>query len=181
MRALTDAARLETLMRALGAEADAETRVYFTGGATAVLFGWRSSTIDVDLKIVPDRDRLYRALPALKERLQINLELAAPDDFIAVRDGWEERSPFIRREGRVSFHHFDLYAQALAKVERGHSQDLVDVKEMLERNLIASAKAVEYFEVIEPKLYRYPAVDAATFRKAVIEMFGVSGSRGPGH
>jgi hypothetical protein len=171
MRGLTDAVRLETLMRELGAEADGETRVYFTGGATAVLFGWRASTIDVDLKIVPDRDRLYRALPALKERLQINLELAAPDDFIAVRDGWEDRSPFIRREGRVSFHHFDLYAQALAKVERGHRQDLADVEAMLARGLIGREKAVEYFEAIEPKLYRYPAVDAASFRRAVMEVF----------
>jgi uncharacterized nucleotidyltransferase DUF6036 len=171
MRALTDAARLATLMRALGEEADAETRIYFTGGATAVLFGWRATTIDVDLKIVPDRDRLYRALPALKERLQINLELAAPDDFIAVRDGWEDRSPFIRREGRVAFHHFDLYAQALAKVERGHSQDLLDVKEMLSRGLITREKAVEDFVAIEPKLYRYPAVDAASFRSAVMDIF----------
>lgn len=177
-RALADEARIERLMKALGAEADAEARVYFTGGATAVLLGWRASTIDVDLKIVPDRDRLYRALPVLKERLEINLELAAPDDFIPVREGWEDRSPFIRREGRVSFHHFDLYAQALAKIERGHSQDLADVSEMLARSLVDREKAVEYYEAIEPKLYRYPASDAPTFRRAVLEFFGRQESRG---
>jgi hypothetical protein len=177
MRALADAARVERLMRALGAEADGETRVYFTGGATAVLLGWRASTIDVDLKIVPDRDRLYRALPVLKEQLEINLELAAPDDFIPVRDGWEDRSPFIRREGRISFHHFDLYAQALAKVERGHSQDLADVSEMLRRTLIDRENAVAYFDAIEPKLYRYPAIDAPSFRRAVVDTFGPGASR----
>jgi hypothetical protein len=37
-------------------QTDGDTRIYFTGGATAVLYGWRASTIDVDLKIVPDRD-----------------------------------------------------------------------------------------------------------------------------
>jgi hypothetical protein len=129
MRALVDAARLDRLMRALGAAADADARVYFTGGATAVLFGWRGSTVDVDLKIVPDRDQLYRALPELKEQLAMNLELAAPDDFVPVKEGWEDRSPFIRRERRLSFHHFDLYAQALAKAERGHRQDVADIQD----------------------------------------------------
>ena len=92
MRALVDAPRVERLMRALGQAAEADTRVYFTGGVTAVLFGWRPSTIDVDLKIVPDHDRLYRALPELKEQLAMNLELAAPDDFIPVKAGWLEES-----------------------------------------------------------------------------------------
>ncbi len=174
MRALVDAPKIVRLMRALGAAADADARVYLTGGATAVLFGWRPSTIDVDLKIVPDRDQLYRALPELKERLAINLELAAPDDFIPVKEGWEDRSPYIQREGRVSFHHFDLYAQALSKIERGHQQDLADVDEMLARGLVDRRQAVAYFEAIEPKLYRYPAIDAPTFRQGVFRIFGTA-------
>jgi hypothetical protein len=88
------------------------------------------------VKFVPDDDALLRAIPALKESLHINVELAAPIDFIPVRDGWEERSPFITREGPLSFHHFDLVAQALAKVERGHVQDREDVLEMLRRGLV---------------------------------------------
>ncbi|MEO5589276.1 MAG: hypothetical protein ABIS03_06800 [Gemmatimonadaceae bacterium] len=40
---------------------------------------WRDSTIDIDLKMVPERDALFRALPELKERLEMNIELAAPD------------------------------------------------------------------------------------------------------
>ncbi len=65
MRALADADRIRRFMRELGAEARAETRVYFTGGATAVLEGWRDSTIDVDVRIEPDRDALLRAIPRL--------------------------------------------------------------------------------------------------------------------
>ena len=61
-------------MRALGEEADADARIYMTGGATAVLHGWRSSTIDIDIKIVPDADPVFRAIPVLKERLQINVD-----------------------------------------------------------------------------------------------------------
>ena len=49
MRQVADASRIWNFMRALGAEADEEARLYFTGGATAVLFGWRRSTIDVDI------------------------------------------------------------------------------------------------------------------------------------
>jgi hypothetical protein len=73
--------------------------VYFTGGATAVLYGWRTSTLDLDVKFVPERDELFRAIPALKERLRLNIELASPADFIPVRADWEMRSPFIAREG----------------------------------------------------------------------------------
>jgi hypothetical protein len=56
-------------MRRLGRVARRPARVYLTGGATAVLEGWRASTIDVDLKLVPDDDELLRAIVDLKERL----------------------------------------------------------------------------------------------------------------
>jgi hypothetical protein len=151
-------------MRALGAEARAETRVYLTGGATAVLYGWRASTLDVDIKIVPERDELFRAIAALKERLRLNVELASPADFIPVRPDWQERSPFIAREGRASFHHFDLCAQALSKIERGHAQDLEDVRLMLHAGLVDRAELARYFQRIEPELFRYPALDPASFK-----------------
>jgi len=69
MRELADEAHIERFMRALGRVASAEGRVYLTGGATAVLHGWRSNTIDVDIKLVPDRDDLMREIPRLKEEL----------------------------------------------------------------------------------------------------------------
>ncbi len=43
-------------MRSLGAEAREAGRVYLTGGASAVLRGWREGTVDVDIKIVPEND-----------------------------------------------------------------------------------------------------------------------------
>ena len=169
MRELTDAQRLRAFMQALGAEADRDTRVYFTGGATAVLLGWRQTTIDADIALVPESDRLLRALPRLKESLRMNVELASPAHFIPELPGWAERSPFIAREGRVSFHHYDLYSQALSKIERGHAQDRQDVAEMLQRGLVEPVRMRELFAAIEPKLYRYPAIDPASFRRAVEE------------
>jgi hypothetical protein len=167
MRQPADLSRIKRFMRALGDAARRETRVYFTGGATAVLHGWRDSTIDVDIKIVPDRDELLRAVPELKEQLQLNVELAAPVDFIPVHPDWEARSPLIAREGLVSFHHFDLYAQALSKIEREHVQDIGDVERMLAEGLIDRDRLAAYFEQIEPELYRYPALDPVTFRERV--------------
>lgn len=158
-------------MAALAEAADAEADIYFTGGATAVLLGWRGSTIDVDLKIVPEHDALFRAIPRLKEELRINVELASPGDFIPLPPGWEERRRFIDRIGLVTYYHFDLYAQALAKLERSHAQDVADVREMVGRGLIEPARALELFHAIEPRLYRYPGIDPASFRAAVEEAF----------
>ena len=173
MRALADADRVRRFMRALGEAADAPAHVYLTGGATAVLLGWRQSTIDVDIRIEPDRDAIFRAIARLKDELQINVELASPADFIPVKEGWEDRSPFVASEGPLTFHHFDLYAQALAKTSRGHAQDVADVREMIRRGLVDPSKALEYFDGIEPRLYRYPALDPAAFRTAVERAFMV--------
>ncbi|MBI5243502.1 MAG: hypothetical protein HY922_07430 [Elusimicrobia bacterium] len=174
MRRIADAARIRAFMSALAGAAEEEARIYFTGGATAVLMGWRGTTIDVDIKVVPERDALLREIPKLKDSLRINVELASPDLFIPALDGWEERSPFIAREGRLSFHHYDLYAQALAKLERGHQQDLEDARQMLSRGLIEPGALMRRYESIEPRLYRYPAVDPAAFRRSVEEFL-----RGP--
>ena len=167
MRQLTDRARMGQLMCALGAGASEPARVYFTGGATAVLIGWRKTTIDVDLRIFPESDQLLRAIPSLKEELQMNIELACPADFIPEIAGWENRSVYVTSEGRLVFYHYDFYAQALAKIERGHVQDIEDVHAMLKRALIDPQKLERYFDEIEPLLYRYPAVHPPSFRQAV--------------
>ena len=103
VRALADDGRIRAFMDALGRVSHDDVRVYFTGGATAVLHGWRGSTIDVDVRLVPEDDRLYRELPRLKESLRINIELASPSDFIPEVPGWQDRSLFIERRGHVDF------------------------------------------------------------------------------
>jgi hypothetical protein len=171
MRKLADSTRIERFMRELGRAVDVEGRVYLTGGATAVLYGWRATTIDVDIKLIPDRDEILREIPRIKEELELNVELAAPSDFIPLPKGWEDRSPLIGREGKLSFHHFDPVAQALSKAERGHSQDIDDIREMIANGLVNPAKALSQFEAIEPDLYRFPSIDPASFREAVEDLF----------
>ena len=154
-------------MRALGNAAGSDSDCYLTGGATAVLLGWRSTTLDVDIKLDPEQDEVLRALPTIKDELAVNVELASPADFIPLPRGWRERSLFIAREGRLSFKHFDFYSQALAKLERGHAQDMDDVRAMFARGLLEAEQLRTCFAEIEPDLYRFPAVDAADFRASV--------------
>lgn len=167
MRPLADAGRVERFMDALGRVSRSPVRIYLTGGATAVLEGWRETTVDVDLKLVPDSDEILRAVPRLKEEIGINVELAAPDQFIPELPGWRERSRFIRQVGQVSFLHYDFYSQALSKLERGHDKDLLDVSHMVRTGRIDPGELLRLFEEIEPRLYHFPAIDPATFRLAV--------------
>lgn len=154
-------------MHALGSRSRNAARVYLTGGSTAVLHGWRDNTVDIDLRFDPELDELYRALPELKEKLQINIELASPSDFIPPLSGWQDRCLFIGREGRLDFYHYDPYSQTLAKIERGHSQDILDVQSMLRDGLVESDKLLSLFLGIEDQLYRYPAIDPPSFARAV--------------
>ena len=169
MRRAVDADRVRAFMRALGLAARGEHTVYLVGGATAVLEGWRDSTIDIDVAFPEGHgaEELLRALPAIKDELELNVELASPADFVPVPEGWMERSPSIAREGSVSFLHYDLYAQALSKLERGHERDLRDVGEMLSRGLVDPDRLLDYFEEIQDELYRYPAIDPPSFRRRV--------------
>jgi hypothetical protein len=165
MRRKVDRKRLERFLRALAAAADQSMKVYLTGGATAVLVGWRDSTVDIDLQMIPDNDPAMHAIPALKEELNINVELASPSDFIPEIPGWETRSKFIMQEGAVSFFHYDFYAQALSKIERFHERDILDVKEMLNRKLVEPDRLRKLFEAIVPFLYKFPAIDPRAFRR----------------
>ena len=122
MRPPVDEARIKDLARELGRLARQPVQVYLTGGATAVIQGWRASTVDVDLRIEPGDDELYRALPRLKESLQI-------------------------------------------KIERGFEKDVSDVRQMLCTGLVERERLRKLYDVIEPGLYRYPALDAPAFRR----------------
>lgn len=169
MRAEADREKIERFMRELGARISGTGRIYLTGGATAVLTGWREMTIDVDLKARPEPPGFFEAIAELKEAIDVNVELASPDDFIPEVPGWQQRSLFIARRGGLEFFHYDPYSQALAKLERGHTRDHADVRAMLDRGLINREQLRRWFEAIEPALLRYPAIESAVFRAAVIE------------
>jgi len=172
MRPPADAAAIRRFLRELGRLATAPATVYLVGGSTAVLEGWRQTTVDIDLRVEPDTDDVMRWLPDLKVRLGTNVELASPLDFLPEPAGWRERSPFVGQEGPLTIRHMDPVLQALAKLERGFDQDLRDVEAMIERGLIDGARLRATYQQIEPRLFRFPAVDAARLRDAVERIAG---------
>jgi hypothetical protein len=167
MRGDTDKDKLEAFMDALGKRVRGPGTIYLTGGATALLFGWRDKTIDVDLKADPEPPGFFEAIAELKETLDTNVELASPDLFIPEVPGWRDRSVFIRRVGEIEFRHFDFYSQALAKLERGHERDGLDVRAFAKHGLVDRKKLGEFFEQIRPMLKRYPAIDETSFAESV--------------
>jgi hypothetical protein len=127
---------------------------------------------------VPDQDAVLRAIPALKDELQINVELASPGDFIPLPAGWQERSPLVERRERITFRHFDPYSQALAKLERDHTRDRRDVEALVSSGLVDRERLWSYFREIEPALYRFPAIDPVAFRARVERARSVGRERG---
>ena len=169
MRPPVDEARLRDLAEALGATPGPPVRLYLTGGATALIEGWRATTVDVDLRFEPQDDAMLRALPALKERLAINIELVSRPDFVPELPGWRERSPFLFSSSRVSVHHFDPYSQALAKIERGFAQDRDDVGELIARGLVDSKRLRQLFAGVRDQLYRYPSINPTALERKLDE------------
>jgi hypothetical protein len=159
VREAADEERIRRLAAELGRRAPPGTRLYLTGGATAVLAGWRPSTVDVDVRIEPESDELLRAISELKETLDVNVELASPADFLPELPGWRERSRFRFRVGSLDVYDFDFYSQALSKVERGFELDLDDVQAMLSGGLVEPQRLRQLFAQIVDQLHRFPAVD----------------------
>lgn len=167
MRGLADAERIARLARELGRVVPEGTRMYLTGGATAVLEGWRATTVDVDVRFEPDSDAALRRIAELKEELSLNVELASPLDFLPPLPGWRERSRFRLREGNLEVFDFDPYSQALSKLQRGFELDLGDVGAMVRARQVEPATLLALFDEVEPELFRFPAVDTAALRAAV--------------
>jgi hypothetical protein len=167
MRPPIQVEHLRKFMAALGRETSGAGRIYLTGGATALLYGWRPMTVDIDLKADPEPSRFFESIAHLKDSLQINVELASPSDFIPELPDWRSRSIFIERHGQLDFYHLDPYSQALSKISRGHPRDLTDINAMVSTGLISKDRLIGYFTDIEPLLIRYPAIDPKSFSRSV--------------
>ncbi|HEX5526486.1 MAG TPA: DUF6036 family nucleotidyltransferase [Solirubrobacterales bacterium] len=167
MRERADAERVRRLAAELGRVVPPGTKMYLTGGATAVLEGWRQSTVDIDIRFEPESDAGLRRIAELKEELTVNVELASPLDFLPELPGWRERSRFRFRERNLEVFDFDPYSQAMSKLERGFELDLKDVKEMVESGWVEPERLRELFEEVEPELYRFPAVDPPELKASV--------------
>jgi hypothetical protein len=130
-------------------------RVYIVGGGTAVFLGWRRSSIDVDLFC--DQQVVFRDIQAIKERLNMNVEFARPEDFVPPLKGSEDRHVFIDKAGSVAFYHYDPYAQLLSKVVRGFRRDLDDAREFVRSGMVDAGRFRNLVAAIPDTAYaKYP-------------------------
>ena len=159
---------LHALMRELARSAGKDThyRVYIVGGGTAVLQGWRESSVDADLYAA--QDDIFSDVQAIKERLRLNIELVRPEDFIPPLEGSSERHVFIETVGRVSFYHYDPYSQLFSKVARGFERDLADARNFIASGMVEAERFRTLVRSIPDAAWsKYPRYSPAAVRKAV--------------
>ncbi len=157
-------------MERFGDTARDPVQVLLTGGASAVLRGMRESTLDIDLVFVPDTGDCYRALVIVRDALGLNVELASADHFVPRLPGADDRCEFIATVGATTFRHADPYGLALAKLERGHAQDAVDVNGLVSGGLVDPVRLSALLSSVESEFMRYPTVDVVALRQRVEEL-----------
>jgi len=164
---------LETLldfMTKLGEQATGPGIVYLVGGACSVLYNIRAQTLDINIKLDPEPAGIFEAIDSIKKNLNLNIELASPDQFVPALPGWKERSVFIKTINGVEFKHFDFYTQALAKIERGHATDLLDLSFYFDKGLVSRDKLILLFEEAKDKFIRYPSLDFETLKSKLLKL-----------
>ncbi len=135
-----------------------------------MLEGWRSATVDLDLKFDPEPEGVFSAIARIKEELDVNVELASPDHFLPELADWREQSPLVGHFAALEVRHYDLRAQALAKLSRGFERDIADVSAMLERGLVTCDALRAALAQMEPRLERFPRVSGRELERRLAEV-----------
>jgi hypothetical protein len=160
--------RLVALMKELAKTAPRRGtyRVYLVGGGTAVYLGWRQSSIDVDL--YSDKDIVFRHIQEIKERLNINIEFARPEDFVPPLRGTSSRHISIETVGSITFYHYDPYAQVFTKVVRGFQRDLDDARRFVGSGMVDPQKLKALVAAVPDSAYaKYPSLSRDAVEAAV--------------
>ena len=160
--------RLVELMRELARTAPRRGawQVYLVGGGTAVYLGWRRASIDVDLYSA--QEAVFRDIQQIKERLNINIEFARPEAFVPPLRGSADRHVFIDTIGKITFYHYDPYAQAFSKIVRGFQRDLDDAEQFLRSGMVDPRRFRSLVAAIPDSTYaRYPSLSRAGVEAAV--------------
>lgn len=141
-------------------------RVYLVGGGTAVLEGWRESSIDADL--YSRQEDIFHDVQGIKERLHLNIEFARPEEFVPPLEGSEARHVFIETIGRVSFYHYDPYAQLLSKIVRGFARDLADARALIRTGMVDADRFRTLVKAVPEHVYsKYPRLSPQAVLAAV--------------
>ena len=101
--------------------------------------------MDLDLKLDPEPEGVFAAIARIKEELDVNVELASPDDFLPQLADWREQSPLVgQASARSKCATTTCARRRSAELARGFERDVADVVAMLERraSLSVSARSV---------------------------------------
>jgi hypothetical protein len=157
---------IQSFMKLIGKTLKKRATIYLTGGSTAILCGFREGTIDIDLS--GDMEELFSHIPKIKERLQINIELAKPRDFIPSLSDEKDRHIPIGLFGKVTFMNFDPYSQVFSKIVRGHETDIADAKAMVTAKLVDAKKLCKMVKKLPDQQFaRYPRLNRSAVEAAV--------------
>jgi hypothetical protein len=170
MRAELTRERLVLLMKELARTAPKRGtyRVYVVGGGTAVYLGWRRSSVDVDL--YSGEDVVFREIQEIKEKLNMNIEFARPEDFVPPLEGSADRHVFISKIGPITFYHYDPYAQLFSKVVRGFQRDLDDAVEFVRSGMADLGQFRSLVAAIPDSAYAlYPSLSRVEVETVVEE------------
>ena len=158
--------RIEGFLRWLGNHYRHPARLYLVGGTTVVYEGLRRQIMDIDLAIevsAGNHGELLTVLREARDTFDINIEEAAPWDFIPLPAGYADRHQFVGRYGEVDVFHFDLYSMALSKIERGRKQDQLDVIALLKSDRLKwdrlQAMYIEILPLMEQKSLKQDSKD----------------------
>lgn len=155
-------------MRRVGSLVKRHSTFYVTGGTTAIWFGIRSDTVDID--VAGDVDEIFSEIGKLKNELQLNIETAKPTDFVPSLPGETGRHIEIGMFGKADFYHFDPFAQAFAKILRGHATDISDTKALIARKLVDPIQLQEMIKALPDSAFeRYIRLRRPFVEQAVDE------------
>lgn len=167
MRRGVDKAAIESFLQQLGRTFHKSARLYIVGGAALVHLGIRPGfTQDIDVQVYgANEGDLIVTIQKLIERLQINIEFAAPGDFIPLPLQWESHAQFVGRYGSIDVFYFDFYSIALSKIERGNDRDIADVKLLMQHGMITLDELDKAYQEVLAQLGkgRYPRITPQRF------------------
>ena len=161
MRQSVTKADIEKFLTALGKAYRKQGRIYLAGGAALVHMGLRAgSTLDIDVVIeATNEDEMVTAIRRLVEQMQINIEFASPADFIPVPVQWMAHSRYIGRYGQIDAFYYDFYSLVLSKISRGSDRDLIDVKLLVQQQLITLDELDAAYKEILPRVGKRPYIN----------------------
>lgn len=131
-------AEIEKFLHSIGQIMRKPARLYLSGETALIHMGTRPGGA-MNMEVVldtTDQDTMLSAIQHVLDQMQIGVELASPADLIPLPTQWTTQSRYVGRSGSIDVFYFDFYSLALSKVARGADRDLMDIKLLLQQEVI---------------------------------------------